>query len=146
MSTPAQGPERPSPGRPTAQDQQRPGDDIPAILTDLALVTLFVVIGRIQHEESLAIGDLARGALPFWAGLLIGHVILRLTGKDPRSLAWGGFLVVATWALGHAGRLMLTQGSDPAFLAVSAAVLTLFLMGWRLGLRAVGRRLQRSRR
>ncbi len=134
----------PTPRR-TPDPTPRTGDDVPAILTDLTLVTVFVTIGRWQHEESLAIGDLARAALPFWVGLLIGHVILRFTAKDNRALQWGTFLVVATWGIGHAGRLMLSQGSDPAFLAVSAAFITLFLLGWRLVLIALGRRRSQSR-
>lgn len=121
--------------------ESSPGkDDIPAILTDLVLVFVFATIGRMQHGESLAIGDLASTALPFWVGLLIGHVILRFTRKNPRTLGWGVFLVVATWALGHAGRLMLGQGSDPAFLAVSAAFIALFLLAWRLVLTLLARR------
>lgn len=123
----------------------RDGDDIPAILTDLVLIFVFAAIGRAQHGESLEIGDLAYTALPFWVGSLIGHVILRFAGKNPRSLTWGSFLVVATWALGQLGRIMLTEGTDPAFLAVSAAFIALFLLGWRLLLMLVERLRTRSR-
>nr|NLD40336.1 DUF3054 domain-containing protein [Actinomycetales bacterium] len=120
-------------------------DDIPAITADLVLVFAFATIGRMQHAEPLTIADLAYTALPFWVGALIGHVILRFARKNPRSLPWGGFLVVSTWTLGHAGRLMLDQGSDPAFLAVSAAFLALFLLGWRLVLTLVVRRRRQYR-
>lgn len=106
-------------------------DDIPAILADTAVVFLFALIGRASHDEGLGVQEVFYTGLPFWAGALIGHVIVKFIRRDPRSLIWGGFILVSAWVLGHLGRLMLQEGSDPAFLAVSAAFLALGLLGWR---------------
>ncbi|HZK04530.1 MAG TPA: DUF3054 domain-containing protein [Actinomycetaceae bacterium] len=133
---------------PTAPDRTRPTDrdDLPAVFADLAFILLFSIIGRSTHGESMEIYEVARTALPFWVGALIGHVIIRFMRRSPRTLGWGAFIVVATWTLGQAGRFLLQLTSEPTFLAVSAAFLTLFLLGWRVVLILVVRLRRRSRR
>lgn len=123
----------------TTRDSDTTRDDVPAILADTAVVFLFAFIGRASHAESLGLGEVFHTGLPFWAGLLIGHLIVRFIRRSPRPFGWGAFLWVAAWGLGHAGRLMLGEGNDPAFMAVSAAFLGLGLLGWRAVIALVAR-------
>lgn len=137
MSSPAQ-PEPTETTRPTGPTPPTPttkqGDDLLAVLIDLALIYLFAYLGRASHAEALGFTDVANVALPFWVGALIGHVVVRYTHHGPRKLAWGALILLSTWAIGHAGRYMVDGSFDWAFLGVSAAFLTLFLLGWRVAL------------
>lgn len=125
---------------PSSSDGAAPArDDIAAVLGDLAVVFLFAWAGRASHAEALSVPEISNTALPFWVGALIGHVIVRYTRNDPRRLSWGALILTATFGVGHAGRLLVGQTSELAFLAVSAGFLTLGLLGWRAGLLLVRR-------
>ena len=63
-----------------------------AIVSDLALVVVFVMIGRASHAEPLDMEGIQRTALPFLAGTL---------------MAWIGFLLKR-----HSG-LTLVNGTEP---------------------------------
>ncbi len=102
------------------------------VLADAGCVLAFVIIGRANHHDGVTVAGVASTAWPFLVGLAIGVVAGR-TWRSPFSLVPAG---VAVWAgtvvFGQVLRVVSGQGTDAAFVAVSAAFLGLFLLGWRV--------------
>jgi peptidoglycan/LPS O-acetylase OafA/YrhL len=102
-----------------------------AALADLAVVVVFVLIGRRTHHEDAGVGGFLRVWWPFAVGLAAGWAISRL---DRAPLAWGR--AVLTWlltvAVGMALRIVV-QGHEfkPAFAVVAVCFLGAGLLGWR---------------
>ena len=104
-----------------------------ALLTDVALVLAFVIIGRASHHVSGGLPGLFSTAWPFLAGLAAGELAGR-TWRRPAALVPAGVVVwLSTVAVGMALRVISGQGTKPAFVAVALAFLGLFLLGWRAG-------------
>lgn len=109
-------------------------------VVDLVLVIAFAAIGRASHDEdALAIAGLWTTAWPFLAGLAIGWTIA-LAWRAPIAPVRTGLPV---WAVTVVGGMILRaasgQGVQVAFVIVAAIVLLVFLVGWRLIARLVGR-------
>lgn len=103
----------------------------PVIAIDAALVLVFAVIGRASHGSELTFGGIAQTALPFLVAVVLGSLLgSRLGG----GVWWRSGLI--TWAvtvvLGIALRLLGGETAQVAFVVVTAVVLALFLIGWRL--------------
>lgn len=98
----------------------------------MCCVVAFVVIGRANHHAGLTVAGVATTTWPFLVGLAIG-VLAGRTWRNPFALLPAG---VITWActvvFGQALRVVSGQGTDLAFVLVSAAFLGLFLFGWRV--------------
>lgn len=110
-----------------------------AIVSDLALVVVFVMIGRASHAEPLDMEGIQRTALPFLAGTLmawIGFLLKRHTGT---TLMNGVFVWGMTLVLGILFRLLLGDTAEVAFIVVAAFVLAVLLIGWRAVLHLVRR-------
>jgi hypothetical protein len=109
------------------------------VLADVGCVLAFVIIGRASHHDGVTLAGIASTAWPFLAGLVIGVVAAR-TWRNPYVLAPAG---VAAWFATVAGgqilRVVSGQGTDGAFILVSAAFLGLFLFGWRVVLQLTAR-------
>ena len=102
------------------------------MLADVAVVLAFVVIGRANHHSGETLAGVASTAWPFLAGLAAGELAAR-SWRHPAALVPTGLIVwLATVGLGQLLRVVSGQGTEPAFIAVSAAFLGLFLLGWRL--------------
>ncbi len=116
------------------------------VLADVCCVLAFVIIGRGEHHDGVTLAGVASTAWPFLAGLALGEGAGR-TWRKPFAPWPAG---VVTWActvlFGQALRVVSGQGTEPAFVLVSAAFLGLFLVGWRLvaHLVAGGRRIVRG--
>jgi len=109
---------------------------------DALLVLVFVLIGRATHENPLL------GALvtywPFLVGLVVGWLVSR-GWKAPLALLRTAVPVwICTVALGMLLRALSLQGIQLSFVAVTAVVLAVFLVGWR-GLALLVRRIRSSR-
>jgi DUF3054 family protein len=101
------------------------------VLADVAVVLAFVLIGRAHHHAGEAMAGVASTAWPFLAGLAVGELAAR-SWRRPAALVPTGLIVwLATVGLGQLLRAVSGQGTEPAFIAVSAAFLGLFLLGWR---------------
>jgi hypothetical protein len=96
---------------------------------DVALVLVFVLIGRASHNENL-LGTL-NTLWPFVSGLAIGWIVTR-AWRDPLSIAWIGVGVwISTVVVGMLLRTLSGQGVQVSFIVVAAIVLGVFLLGWR---------------
>jgi len=109
---------------------------------DALLVLVFVLIGRATHENPLL------GALvtywPFLVGLVVGWLVSR-AWKAPLALLRTAVPVwICTVAVGMLLRALSLQGIQLSFVAVTAVVLAVFLVGWR-ALALLVRRIRSSR-
>jgi Protein of unknown function (DUF3054) len=103
-----------------------------ALLADVFLVLVFVVIGRASHHAGDGAAGVAGTAWPFLAGLAIGEVASRAWRRPTALWPTGVGVWLATVGAGQLLRVISGQGTDVAFIIVSAAFLGLFLLGWRL--------------
>lgn len=102
------------------------------IIIDVALVVAFAATGRASHNEDLGLEGLARTAMPFLGGTLLVWIFFVLTNRALTPLREGLAVWGSTLFLGMVFRLMVGDGTDPAFVAVAALVLAAFLIGWRM--------------
>jgi Protein of unknown function (DUF3054) len=103
-----------------------------AVAADAFFVLLFVVIGRANHHAGESLAGVASTAWPFLAGLAIGELATR-AWRSPFALIPTGIGVwLATVAGGQLLRIISGQGTEFAFVVVSAAFVGLFLLGWRM--------------
>ena len=102
-----------------------------AIVSDLALVVVFVMIGRASHAEPLDMEGIQRTALPFLAGTLMAWIGFLLKRRSGLTLVNGVFVWAMTVVLGILFRLLLGDTAEFSFVLVTAAVLAAFLIGWR---------------
>ena len=123
------------------RDEVKSNPTLPALAADLACVVAFTALGRRNHAEGLTIAGVAETAWPFIAGTLFGWLISRGWHR-PTAIAPTGVVVwVCTVVIGMALRKATGAGIAWSFIAVTAAVTALLLLGWR----AVAARLARRR-
>jgi peptidoglycan/LPS O-acetylase OafA/YrhL len=116
-----------------------------AAVLDVLLVLAFVAVGRRQHGESEALAGTAGTAWPFLAGLAVGWLVVLAARLEPQSAAAGLALTVPTVVLGLLlRRFAAGEGTAAAFVVVATAFLTLVLLGRRVAVGAVARRLARA--
>ena len=101
------------------------------VLADVLCVLAFVVIGRASHQPGEGLAGVAGTAWPFLAGLAAGEAATRAWRRPAAIVPTGVGVWLATVVLGQALRVVSGQGTAPAFIAVSAVFLGLFLIGWR---------------
>lgn len=103
-----------------------------AFVIDVALVTLFVMVGRRSHGEANSVVGIWETLWPFLVALVVGWLVT-WAWRRPLSIVWAGVPVwLMTVALGMLIRTSAGQGVEPSFIAVAAVVLGVFLVGWRL--------------
>ncbi|MBE7160513.1 MAG: DUF3054 domain-containing protein [Williamsia herbipolensis] len=127
-----------------------------AALADVVAVLVFVVIGRINHDDGLAITGILSTLWPFLAGTAVGwsvgyvvaHVHTDQIGaphfRPERVVPDGVITWICTVAIGMVLRDQFGQGIAVSFIVVATIVLGLFLLGWR-GLRRPATRLVSAR-
>jgi hypothetical protein len=111
-----------------------------AAVLDVAVVLVFVVIGRANHHDGDTVPGVASTAWPFLAGLGAGWLVARVW-RRPAALVPSG---IAAWlgavAVGMVLRVVAGQGTAVSFIIVALCFLGLFLLGWRLLARLFFRR------
>jgi hypothetical protein len=111
---------------------------------DLVLVLIFVLLGRGSHDEGFSVVGSLDTAWPFVAGLAVGWLTSR-AWRFPRGVTYPGVVIWASTAvIGVVLRTISGQGVAVSFVIVTAMVLAVFLLGWRLIAAVVSRRRARS--
>lgn len=117
---------------------------VPWGIADVAVVVLFVAIGRRSHDESAAVLGFLTTLWPFLAGLAVGWLVTRAWRAPLGVVSPGVVLVVVTTGLGLGLRAISGQGVQLSFAIVALLVLAIGLLGWRIVVRLLRRR-RRSR-
>jgi hypothetical protein len=115
-----------------------------AVGIDVFSVTLFVAIGRREHERDSAIAGLIGTAAPFLLALALAWVVLR-AWRRPTEWRMG----VGIWAITLVAGMLLRNlvfgdGTATSFVIVAASFLALFLVGWRVTFGLIERRSTRT--
>ena len=115
-----------------------------ALGIDVFSVTLFVAVGRREHERDSAIAGLIGTAAPFLIALAIAWLVLR-AWQRPTDWRTG----VGIWAITLVAGMLLRNlvfgdGTATSFIIVAALFLALFLVGWRLAVELFERRSTRT--
>lgn len=115
-----------------------------ALAADIVLVIVFAALGLASHEGAVDPAGLVRVAWPFAVALLAGWLALRVW-TDPSAPVRKGLPLWAMTALGGLALRVITGGGAAIpFVVVTAIVLLVFLVGWRLAVHAL--RSARARR
>jgi hypothetical protein len=126
--------------RPAPIDRRAP---IAAML-DAGLVSLFVAIGRRNHDEEPGLDGFFGTAGPFLFSLLVGWLALR-AWRRPLDLPTG----IAVWAFVVIGGMSIRRiegdGTALAFVIVATVFLGVTLVGWRAAGVLINRRTHRHR-
>src|SRR6056297_1764404 len=95
---------------------------------DTALVTVFVAIGRRNHDEDPGIAGLVTTAAPFLLGLAAGWVVARAWNK-PFDLRTGLVVWPVTVVIGMLGRRIVGDGTAVSFVVVATLFTGVTLVG-----------------
>lgn len=98
---------------------------------DLAIVVLFVALGRMTHDHGITLAGLASTSWPFAVGVAVAWSALALRHASGSSFAAGLWLAVTTVTVGMVLRRASGQGTAVAFVIVALAFLSLGMLGWR---------------
>jgi hypothetical protein len=115
-----------------------------ALLADVALIVVFVLIGRREHDSGGAILGFLVTLWPFLAALGVGWLVTR-AWRRPTAPLTGLLLWPIVVVVGMLLRAISGQGTAFSFIIVTALVLAAFLIGWRLAVAAINRARVRSR-
>jgi FtsH-binding integral membrane protein len=108
---------------------------------DVASVVLFVAIGKREHEQDTAIAGLVSTAAPFLIALLVAWLVVRVWTR-PTAWTTGVMIWPITLVIGMVLRSAVwDDGTAVAFVIVATAFLGLTLVGWRVALALIDRRL-----
>jgi FtsH-binding integral membrane protein len=108
---------------------------------DVASVVLFVAIGKREHEQDTAIAGLVSTAAPFLIALLVAWLVVRVWTR-PTAWTTGVMIWPITLVIGMVLRSAVwDDGTAAAFVIVATAFLGLTLVGWRVALALIDRRL-----
>lgn len=102
-----------------------------AAVIDVVAVVAFVLIGRRSHDETAAVAGVLGTVWPFLVGLAVGWALARAWRNPIQLLPTGVIIWVLTVLLGLGLRGVTGGGLAWTFLAVTAVVLAVFLLGWR---------------
>ncbi len=97
---------------------------------DVAVVLIFVAVGRSAHDEPL--WGIVVTAAPFLVALGVGQALVLLTPPSD-GLRAGSVIWLVTWIGGLLLRqFVFSDGTAPAFIVVAGVSLALGLIGWRV--------------
>lgn len=103
-----------------------------ALVGDLLVVFVFVAVGLLSHNNPLTVENVFLVGWPFAAGVLLGHLAIRAWRAPFRLWPHGVFVWAITVATGMTVRTLFGAGTEPSFIAVTAGVTALGMLGWRL--------------
>jgi len=115
-----------------------------AVGIDVFSVTLFVAVGRREHDRDSAIAGLIDTAAPFLFALALAWLLLR-AWRRPTDWRTGIGIWAITLIAGMILRnLVFGDGTATSFVIVAASFLALFLVGWRVAFGLIARRSTRT--
>jgi Protein of unknown function (DUF3054) len=100
-----------------------------AFVFDVLALAIFVVVGRLTHGENAEFFKVT--VLPFGLGLLAGWVVGILRNFQSGSIMFGVMVWGATVFFGIGLRSFFGGDIPFSFIAVTATVLGILLVGWR---------------
>jgi hypothetical protein len=105
-----------------------------AAAADAACVVAFAALGRASHDEGSAVAGTLAVAAPFLMGGAFGWALAQ-GWREPLSIRTGAAAWAGAVAVGMLLRnLAWDRGTAPSFVIVTAIVLGVLLLGWRLAL------------
>jgi hypothetical protein len=108
---------------------------------DLAAVAIYVLVGRLSHDESVSASGLLSTGWPFLIGIVGGYIGIALTRWPALSLRGGAVITVKTFVIGLVLRYGVAEDATPfSFVVVTIVVLAALMLGWRIVTLAVLRR------
>jgi hypothetical protein len=114
---------------------------------DLAAVAIYVLVGRLSHDESVSAAGLLSTGWPFLIGIVGGYIGIALTRWPTLSLRGGAVITVKTFVIGLVLRYGVAEDATPfSFVVVTIVVLAVLMLGWRIVTLAVLRREQSRNR
>ena len=111
------------------------------LVADLIIVLVFVVIGRATHDHGEYAAGVWSTAWPFMTGLALGWLAMRVTGRSGARPRDGGVICLYTVVVGMTLRVIAGQGTAFAFILVALGFLGALMVGIRVLVQAVHRRL-----
>jgi len=109
-------------------------------LVDVAVVLVFVAIGRTVHDHGNRLAGLASTSWPFLVGLVVAWFVLSWRGHAGRSPRDGVAVALITVAVGMILRVLVGQGTAVAFIVVAVVFLGVPMVAWRFACRVLRRR------
>ena len=101
-------------------------------IADVAVIVVFVAIGREEHNSGSSIVGLLETAAPFLIALSIGWLATR-AWHNPTGIGRGlGIWLVTILAGMNLRHYVFDDGTATAFIAVASAFTLAGLVGWRL--------------
>ena len=113
-----------------------------AAALDIAVILVFVAIGRRNHDEGSALGEVVRIAAPFLIGLAAGWLVAG-AWRRPFDVLTGCTIWVVTIALGMVlRRTVFDRGTAFSFIIVASMFTGILLIGWRVVARHITHRVR----
>jgi len=101
-------------------------------LADIAVIIVFVAIGREEHNSGSSVAGLLETAAPFLIALVIGWLATR-AWQNPTGVGRGlGIWLVTILAGMNLRHYVFDDGTATAFIVVASAFTLAGLVGWRL--------------
>lgn len=114
---------------------------IRSAVVEFLLVLAFVLIGRKNHGHSETLRGVFSTFWPFLIGLIVGWLVSKSSKNAPRVFMSGIVVWIVTVVVGQLLRVVAGQGTTFTFVVVSFAFLGLAIVGSRIVLRFVDRRM-----
>ena len=103
-----------------------------AACADIAVIIVFVAIGRRNHGEGTAVDGIAKVAAPFLIALVVGWIAARAWAR-PMQVESAFVIWPITVALGMVLRhVVFDRGTALPFIIVATVFTGVFLVGWRM--------------
>jgi hypothetical protein len=107
---------------------------------DLAVVLVFVSIGRAHHNDGESAKGIFTTTWPFAIGLLLAWLFLIKTKRGGWTFKAGVLVASVTTAVGMILRVIAGQGTAASFIIVAFAFLLFGMLGWRLIAKVITKR------
>jgi hypothetical protein len=102
------------------------------VLFDLAVVILFVLIGRHTHDRGSSLDSFLRILWPFGVGVLIASLAAARVVASRSAVVRGAVVAAVTTVVAMSLRVASGQGTAAGFVIVSLVFLGAGMIAWRV--------------